>query len=274
MTTPHFRHLPQVLSVLLWLPLVLWIDSPRVAESFPLNQWLANGLTITYFFWLYTTASARLRKLMLIGVFIATAGEVFFALVVGMYEYRLENVPIYVPPGHTIIYAAVYLFSREPWVRRNPIFVRNIFVTVGSAFSFFWLWWANDVYGFICFVVFMSIVALNKDSRLFFPIMYVLVLYLELLGTSFGNWYWHSILLNKYELIPSGNPPSGISVFYFGFDIGCLGFYMLSNLKRRARYDRQKAYKKSLLQAKAYDKIASWHRLGDQPVASVPLANN
>lgn len=262
-TTPAFRYHWQVLGVLLWLPIILSIDSPKLAEYFAYNQWIANLLTLVYFAWLYHTGSARLKRLMLLGVMVGTAGEVFFALVVGMYEYRLENVPVYVPPGHSIVYAAVYHFTREPWVRKNATLVRNVFLAIATAFSVFWLWWANDVYGFICFAVFLLIVTINKDSRLFFPVMYVLVCYLELLGTSIGNWYWHPILLNKYEAIPSGNPPAGISVFYFGFDIACLGFYMLSNLKRRARYDRQKAYKKALLKADQRNKVASWHRLGE-----------
>jgi hypothetical protein len=63
--------------------------------------------------------------------------------------------------------------------------------------------------------------------------MYVMVLYLELLGPGLGNWYWHPILLNLFSAIPSGNPPAGISVFYFAFDASCLGLYWLLHLKRR-----------------------------------------
>ena len=31
---------------------------------------------------------------------IATAGELFLSLVWGLYTYRLENVPMFVPPGN------------------------------------------------------------------------------------------------------------------------------------------------------------------------------
>ncbi len=235
-----------ILGVVAWLPTILFLDSQYMAARISWGQWAANIATFMYFGWMYYTASARLRKLMIIGLFVATAGEVFFALIVGMYEYRLENIPLYVPPGHTIVYGAVYYFAREPWVRRHrrPLAVAMFIAAAG--FSTWWLFSQNDLYGFICFSVFCTILLVNRDSTMFFLSMYLLVLYLELLGTSMGNWYWHSILLDKYPSIPSGNPPSGISVFYFGFDVACLGFYMLSDLKRRARYDAQKAYRKRL----------------------------
>jgi len=162
-----------------------------------------------------------------------------------MYEYRLHNVPLYVPPGHTLLYAAVYYFVREPWTRRHALAVRRASLAAAAAFSVFWLLSQNDVYGFICFLAFMAIAAVNRDSRTFFPLMFVVVAYLELIGTAIGNWWWWPTLLNHPGWIPSGNPPAGIAVFYFGFDVACLGIYMLTHLKTRARYDAQKAWRKA-----------------------------
>ena len=39
----------------------------------------------------------------------ATAGEVFLSLVWGLYEYRLGNIPLFVPPGHVLLF---YLGTR------------------------------------------------------------------------------------------------------------------------------------------------------------------
>ena len=33
-----------------------------------------------------------------------TAGEVFLSLVWGLYEYRLGNIPLFVPPGHVLLF--------------------------------------------------------------------------------------------------------------------------------------------------------------------------
>lgn len=257
----RLRRAPEIFGTVALLPFILLMDSPALASRFAANQWIANGATILFFVWMYRRAPRRLRKLMLIGLFVATCGEVLFALQIGMYEYRLGNVPVYVPPGHTILYAAIYYLSREPMIRRHQKVLLAGCMTIATGFSLYWLWAANDWYGFICFLVFCAIVAANRDSRLFFPPMFVLVLYLELLGTSIGNWYWHPTLLDRPGWISSGNPPAGISVFYFGFDIGCLGLYMLMNLTIRARYDRQKAWKNRLLSSRP-EAVASWHRLG------------
>jgi hypothetical protein len=34
----------------------------------------------------------------------ATAGEVFLSLVWGLYDYRLGNIPLFVPPGHVLLF--------------------------------------------------------------------------------------------------------------------------------------------------------------------------
>lgn len=256
-----------LIGVPVLLVAILFLDSTYVRDQIQsewMGQWAANILTFAYFMWMLRGASPRLRRLMIIGVGVATAGEVLFSLVIGMYEYRLENIPLYVPPGHTIVYAAIFQFIREPWVLRNAQRVTLALYGVGAAFSVYWLLFAhdnqgnptNDVYGFICFGVFSALIFFNRDSRLFFVSMYLLVAYLELVGTHYQCWYWHPTLLNTWP-IPSGNPPSGISVFYMGFDIGCLGFYMLSNMERRRRYDQYKAFRNSRRKALAAPVLSS-----------------
>ena len=47
-------------------------------------------------------------------------------------------------------------------------------------------------------------------------------------------------LFVDFEWLPSGNPPSAISVFYFGFDGLCLLAYLVRNPKARARLRRLK----------------------------------
>src|SRR5258708_30866816 len=46
---------------------------------------------------------------------IATAGEVFLSLVWGLYQYRLDNIPFFVPPGHVLLfYLGTQIASRMP----------------------------------------------------------------------------------------------------------------------------------------------------------------
>lgn len=224
---------------------ILFLDSEDLAARYSNGQLLANLLTLGFFIWVLHGSNPRLRRQMLIGVAVATIGEICFALLIGMYEYRLHNVPLYVPPGHAILYAAVFQFTREPWVRRYAREVTLCCYAIGATFSIGWLLVYNDVYGCICFGVFSALIFYKRKSRLFFVSMYLLVAYLELIGTYFQCWSWPPFLLNKWPAIASANPPSGISVFYMGFDIACLGFYKLSKPLLRNRYRRLQSLRKA-----------------------------
>lgn len=227
------------------LVVTLYLDSAALATRYSHGQLIANLITLVFFCWMLHGSNSRLRRLMFIGVAVASVGEVCFSLLIGMYEYRLHNVPLYVPPGHAILYTVVFQFIREPWVRRHTRQVTLACYGLGTAFSIGWLLVYNDVYGCICFGVFSALIYYKRESRLFFVAMYLLVAYLELIGTYFHCWSWPPFLLNKWPAIASANPPSGISVFYMGFDIACLGFYKLSIPRLRSRYHRLKAWREA-----------------------------
>jgi len=228
--------------ILALIALVCCLDSKQFAahSGFAYGQWISNALMIIAFVVIYRQAPPRLHQLMKYGVFIGTAGEVLFSLGFGMYEYRLENVPIYVPPGHSLMYAAVYYFVREPVVIRHKRAVGTAMLLGSIGYAIFWLTTHNDVYGAVCTALFVLLVARDEHSRMFFLTMFVFVGYLEQVGTRFECWYWHPLAFDKYSWLPSGNPPSGISVFYFAFDVLCLLAYLKRRSDLRARYKRLK----------------------------------
>ncbi len=242
--TPRSRW-PRLIAVPVLLVVILLLDSQALASRYHHGQLAASLLTLVFFFWVLRGSTPRLRRLMLIGVAVASVGEACFSLLIGMYEYRLDNVPLYVPPGHAILYAAVFQFIREPWVRRHATPVTLVCYSLGALFSLGWLLIHNDVYGGICFGVFTALICYRRESRLFFVCMYLLVAYLELIGTSLRCWSWPPFLLHKWPLIASANPPGGIAVFYIGFDIACLGFYKLSIPRLRGRYHRLRSLRKA-----------------------------
>lgn len=227
-------------SVLLLILLVCFFDSRHFATYFDHGQWIANVLMVAYFVWMYRTAPPRLQSLMKYGVFIATAGEVLFSLVLGMYEYRLENVPLYVPPGHSIMYGAVYYFVREPFVLRHRRAFVVLMTAVSVGYSAYWFGAHNDVYGALCTILFLALIIRDEHSRLFFLTMFLFVGYLEQVGTRFDCWYWWETAFDRFAWLPSGNPPAGISVFYFAFDVLCLMAYLRRRPELKARYKRLK----------------------------------
>jgi hypothetical protein len=226
------------LTVLVLVAVVGFLDSLYLAQRFAYGQWLANALLALTFLVLHRSAPPRLKAVMVYGLLVGTLGEVLFSLILRMYEYRLGNVPLYIPLGHSILYAAVFYFVREPFVLRRRALMLPLLWGVGIAYSLFWLFARNDVYGALCSVFFLYLMWKHQSSRMFFAAMFLLVAYLEQVGTGFGAWAWPATLLDRVDFLPSANPPSGISVFYFGFDGACLEILARMRPKLRERYYR------------------------------------
>jgi hypothetical protein len=216
------------------------LDSAFVASRWPYGQWVADAVMIGFYAWMTRTAPPRLRAIMRYGVVIGLVGESLCSLVFGMYEYRLHNIPIYVPLGHPVIYGTIYHFVREPFVVRNRRALSTAMMVASVGYTLFWLLYANDVFGAVCALVFVGIVLLDAESRTFFLAMFLLVAFLEQVGTRFGAWYWYEHAFGSVTLLPSGNPPTGISIFYFLFDGLCLLAYLKRRPSLASRYRRLK----------------------------------
>jgi hypothetical protein len=227
----RYAHIYIFSLVIIWLG--LYLDS--LAQN---HQLYTNILVAISFIWVYYFASKPIKQLMLFGLIIALGGETLFALVFGMYTYRLENLPIYVPFGHSIIYASVYYIVKEPLVKIHQEFIVKLLYRSMILYSFLWLIFANDTFGFICMLIILALLRRHPNSKLFFLVMFFVVVYLEILGTHYGCWHWPEIWFDKVSFISSANPPSAISVFYFGFDLGCLWLYKHYDINRWRRIKR------------------------------------
>jgi hypothetical protein len=242
------RRLPPLalpLGTLAILLAVTALDGTAVAARTAWGQAAATALTFGWWCVCWLHAPPRLRVLMVVGIFAATAGEALFSLGLGMYTYRLERIPAYVPPGHTLLLATVYLFVRRPLVRRHRAALTALFLALGAAYSVAWLLLRSDRYGFVCFLAFAALTAAVGRARLFFSAMYLLVAYLELSGTWFGAWRWPESLLGRFESIRSGNPPSGVAVFYVLFDISCLLLYAAARWTSFERWVSRKLHRRA-----------------------------
>ena len=60
-------------------------------------------------------ARAIPRRLWLVCLAWATFGEIVLALVWGLYEYRLHNIPLFVPPAHALVFVlGIAICKRMP----------------------------------------------------------------------------------------------------------------------------------------------------------------
>ena len=204
---------------------VLFFDSIYFSENVTNSQLLINILMLAGFFKMYFRSTPRVKELMIYAVVLGVGGEYLFSRGLSMYTYRLENVPLYVPIGHAALYGRIFMFSKNSIVRKHHKAVEQLFAISIALFSIVYLMFFTDVFGFVMTIcVFLLLLKRPKD-RLFFYSMYILVAILEIGGTAFGCWKWPNIGFEVFEFLPSNNPPSGISLFYFLLDIGCFFIY-------------------------------------------------
>lgn len=225
---------------------LLFIDGVYFNEHIFKSQTMLNVLMGLAFVAMLYRANPRVRELMVIAVILGFIGEHFFSKVLGMYTYRLENVPLYVPFGHGVLYARIFRFSKASIVKKYHKEIESFLIVIMIIVSTTYLLFLNDVFGFVMTIFVFLILWKRPKDRLFFFSMYVLVVILEIGGTAFGAWKWPSIGFGVFEFLPSNNPPSGISLFYFLLDIGCFVVYIVLHQKA---WKRLKSMRKQQLKS-------------------------
>ena len=204
---------------------VLFFDSIYFVENILDSQIPINILMIFGFIVMYWRANPRTKELMIYAVILGFGGEYLFSRGLNMYTYRLENVPLYVPLGHAALYGRIFMFSKAPIVRKYHKKIERLFGICIGIFATVYLIFFTDVFGFVMTICMFLLLWKRPKDKLFFFSMYILVAILEIGGTAFGCWKWPSTAFDVFTFLPSNNPPSGISLFYFLLDIGCFFMY-------------------------------------------------
>ena len=223
--SPFFAAFKSLGVLFLFIAFGLFLDSYSMLEVTINAQLYANISMIIGFLIVFWQVNKRTREQMISAVIIAVIGEYLFSIVLGMYAYRLENVPHYVPPGHALVYVAVLYFSKASSIAKHQKKVALFFTIFIFIYASIFLIFENDVFGFVMTIATLFILRNKPRERLFYLTMYITVAYLEIIGTNYLCWKWPTTAWGVFDFLPSANPPSGISFFYFGLDLGCLWFY-------------------------------------------------
>jgi len=209
--------------LLVYTPLGLFADSRVTAQW---QQYLLGMLTFAVLYLAALKAPKEQRVQVWVCVLVATCFEIFGSLVWGVYRYRLHNLPLFVPPGHGIVYLFGLLAAQTPVVRRHGR--RVAYAVLGFAGTWALLGLSAlpvvtgrlDIQGALCFPVFAYFLLRSPRWPLFAAI-FIIVSELEIFGTSFGSWAWMPVA--PWTHIPSGNPPSVIAGGYCVIDASVLG---------------------------------------------------
>jgi len=195
--------------------LALGIDSVFFTSHYFDARQITNVLAVVYFSLLFFASDAHLRKLMFVMVFLSYIGELIFCKLLGMYAYRTNEIPLYVPFGHAIVYASGYIFAHTDWAIQNEkklrrffaVFFIGLFLAVGILLND----WFSLIFGSLFFVLLKR----KRWQNLYYFIA-LCVIFIELVGTYFQCWTW---VPKTFGTIPAANPPMGAVFFYAGGDV-------------------------------------------------------
>lgn len=192
------------------------------------GQALVNLWAWGVFFLLYAHSANELRPALIACLIIATLGEVVLSLVWGLYDYRLGNLPLFVPPGHVLLYMLgmwladrlpAKLLSVIPWIAASCavllVFVGKDYLSLPLTGLLLLAYWRGP-------------------APKLYATMFVLALAMELWGTALGNWAWRLQVPGLGW--PTLNPPFAAGAFYCVLDylVGVTVTSGYLNFSRRA----------------------------------------
>jgi len=157
------------------------------------------------------SAPPAARESLVACVLYATLGEIVLSLVWGLYTYRLGNIPLFVPPGHALLYMLGTLLAprftdRVAWA--VPLIAAPFVVALCVA--------GVDTLGAPLFAIFLLCMIFGPARKLY-ATMFLLALVMEIYGTWLGNWTW--VPQVPWLGLTTLNPPLAAGAFYCALDL-------------------------------------------------------
>jgi hypothetical protein len=154
-------------------------------------------------------------------IVVATMAEVIGSVLWGVYEYRLGNLPLFVPPGHGLVYLTGLRLSQTRWAAARPRVFVGMAIAAVSAWALLGLavLGRKDVAGAVGALVLIVFLLRGRAPAVYAGVFFA-VAYLEIYGTWIGTWTWAEEIPGLG--VADGNPPSGAASGYVFFDIAAL----------------------------------------------------
>jgi hypothetical protein len=218
-----------IAGIAAYLALLLYAD--RLVDL-P-GQLLLGALTAAILVAALRSLSLALRVQTLLVVGVATVGEVIGSIVWGLYTYRLENLPAFVPPAHGLVYLGGVALAGVAAARPRVLVVAAVVVVVAWGAAGVTVLPRDDLAGALGAVTLAVFLLAGRAPSVYAGVFFV-VAALELYGTALGTWTWAETAPGTP--VSQGNPPSGIAFGYVLFDIAALALApAVLILLRRAR---------------------------------------
>lgn len=197
---------PFALATVLTIVAGLWLDSHAGAWAQPaVAAW--TWALLAAMCW---RAAPAQRALWLACLAWATFGEIVLSLAWGLYDYRLGNLPLFVPPGHVLLFAlGMWLAARvsAAWMSALPALAGGLVLSYALL--------GGDTLSLPLLALFLLSARFGPAPALY-SVMFVLALLMELYGTALGNWAWRADVPGLP--LSAANPPLAAGAFYCVLD--------------------------------------------------------
>ena len=198
-----------------YVALLLWVDRGVTLHE----QYALGALTWLVLIAAAWTLSPQRRAQVAVVVAAATLGEVTGSLIWGVYHYRLDNLPLFVPPAHGLVYLTGIALAASLRRHTRALVVAAAVAAVTWGIAGLTVLPRLDVAGALG-VPLLCLFLWRSRYRATYAGVFFAVAALELYGTAIGTWQWERSLPGSG--IPDGNPPSGVASGYVWFDVMAL----------------------------------------------------
>lgn len=184
---------------------------PLDALGPPGSQAIVNLWTWGALLWVVWQSPAAHRRELAACVVLATAGELFLMEVWGLYHYRLLNLPLFIPPGHALVFTAAMRISRRvpSWFPWTVLTGSGVYVAYAS-------WTGLDTQGLLWFAVLAGFMKWGREQALY-GVAFVIALAVETYGTSLGGWRYHPV--EPWFGLTTTNPPVFVGAIYCTLEV-------------------------------------------------------
>jgi hypothetical protein len=201
--TPAARHDRRVIAL---VAVTLAVGIPVDASGAPWAQPVVSLWSWAALAWIAAAAPRSQRLELAACVVLATAGELFLKDVWGLYAYRLGNLPLFIPAGHALVFAAATRLSR-----RAPAGLPGAVVAVFALVVGVGAWRGYDTFGLVWFSAFVAYVRGSADGRLC-ATLFLMAFAIEGYGTALGGWTY--VTREPWFGLTTTNPPVWIGAIY------------------------------------------------------------
>lgn len=184
----------------------LYID-----QAFDWGQTATNVWAWSLYFALIVADPKHARISLVFCLAYASMGEYLMSDLWGLYDYREGHIPLFVPPGHALLYfLGVTIADKVP---KQIVYAVPALLAPYLAYA---IWTLVDTEALVWFTVFLAFLKWGPNKQLY-TTMFVLALIMEIYGTSLGNWTWRPQV--PHTFLTSTNPPATAGVFYCILDV-------------------------------------------------------